>query len=345
MFFGKKVCVPQATLYDPYDNFTVCSNNTRDYSKFKTVDLTQLGGGITAVTDDASLRQAFLNLGYLVNMDTCDIIIYSTELCDDQDCKVEFNLPVYGYVKVNLITSCSGNIDYGTFDAIDLSQYGGNSYVEVSSNNDIINALFTLGYTSYIDGCDIIIESNTQLPNIPVRTQGSFTLIDTDEGIIPCDGEGFDYSQFDAVDMSAIGLGNVPQPVTSDASLKFVLEFGSNLQVEIDGCNIIVLNNPFDFEIPNMEVCRHPRIQLVDNVSDGIIPCVDDTIDFNAFTHIDFSPYGGGFEQISTPTQLINRLKQLTSSSVVIEGCTIRIKNCSIPEYDLEVTKLTQIPS
>ena len=339
---GQRSCYPTATLIDPYGNFSICVGSGEeaafDYQIFTHIDLTQFGGSKVPMSNVGpdGIINAFADLGIPVKVDGCEIIIQTQlDFCPDP-CNTLIEIPVYGYVAVNLETSCSVNIPYGNFDFIDLTDYGGSATTVVNSNEDIIDVLNTLGYDTYIDDCDIIIASHTPLPDIPVGTNSSFTLIDTDEGLIPCDGVNFDYTQFDGVDMSQFG-GATSTPVSSDVELKFTIEFLTDLTVEINGCTIDVIDNPSGLTFVDCEVCQYPTIQLVDSTAQ-ITPCNGSSYDFTQFQFVDFSPYGGGVEAVNDINDVKQRLQQLTGAVVSINGCDITIQSCTKVANNLEVS-------
>lgn len=317
---NSEFCFPTVTLIN--DDFNPCVNEEFDFSLFTTIDLTAYGGDFVQVSSNNDIVSAFLAIGIVVTVEGC--LIYVPE---DHG-----NIPVCGILRINLIGEgvCSGDqINYAAFSSIDLTQFGGEITV-VNEDSDIVDNLFTLGFTATIDGCDIIIETCEVFEDIITIVDPFITIVDTDEGIIPCVAGEFDYESFDAVDLS---FYDGPSEVEINSNADLINAFATlGITVVIEGCTITLVGYTEDVE--NIEACLFTRINIVD--SGGTPLCDGDTIDFTSFNQINFTPYGGTLTTITNGQQLIDHLNSLIGTGVSIDGCDVILESCEIVAIDLE---------
>jgi len=322
-----EVCFNNVTLFDPADQIDPCDGSNFDYSLFTSIDLTAYGGGIVEVSSDQDIIDAFQDLGISVFIEGCLIYILTGTIFT--------NIPVCGYLIIDLVDPnqeidiCEDNLyNYDNFTYVDFSQFGG-SWTEVDEDSDIIDTLASLGITATIVGCDIILTTCSVYTDMAVRQDLYITIVDTDEGIVTCTSGEFNYNNFDAIDLSFYG-GPDEVDVTSNSDV--INAFATlGIEAEINGCQITLVN--YTEDVQDIEACRFSRINIVD--SQGNPLCDGNTIDFDAFNQVNFTPYGGTLTPISNSTQLINTLQSLVGVGVSIDGCDIVIHDCETVEIDL----------
>lgn len=242
----------------------ICVGNAYQYgTKFDYVNLSAYGGPTSVrVTNNSDVITQFSLLGIPVTINNCDITI--------QDCcitgtNIEVSAdPIVTLVDTNEgITVCSANIfQFANFDLVDFSAYGG-TWLAVSTNQEIIDEFARLGITAEITDCNIKLVGYTGTPaDLEVCAYTAITLVDTDEGIVVCNGGVFQYANFDKVDFSPYG-GTV-KAISNDTELINELQALTGFTVTVSNCIITIAD------------CN---IQAVDlEVSKDLLPICDITI-------------------------------------------------------------------
>lgn len=324
-------CLVPVRIVDKFDQQDFCVNGSYDYSLFTTIDLTEYGGGEVQVASNTDVKQALLDLGIDSEIKGCDIYII-----DDSRSYVipGYDIPACGYVTITIYdpygaqTVCNGGVfDFTTLKRIDLSELGGGDY-PVTSNDDIVAALATVGYTATVSGCDIIVESCEALNNIPIANYPEITLIDTNESLTVCSGNAFVYDNFDAIDLTHYG-GQASTKVSSNQEV--INAFAAlNITAEIEGCVIRLLN--YTGTPTDVEVCVFPKLNFAGVYID---PCDGNplALDFTQFDQVEMAPYGGPFVQVTNEAELIAALEQYIGVPVSIDGCQAVLESCgAIPK-------------
>jgi hypothetical protein len=311
----------------------VCSGGAIDYGVVTCIDLSNYGGSKTVeVASNLDILDA---LDPLVTpdiyMDGCDVVFKFEKTSQKA-------ILAYGHQAINLVdtdenlgTICSnGVVDYSKFDYIDLSDYGGQSSVRVESNNDIIAAFGALGITVSFSGCDITVEECLEsYPDVEVSAAPSISLVDTDENITVCSANNYQYANFDGVDLCAYDVNNVladcsQVPVNSEAELEAAFdEIG--IEAEVVGCSIRLYN--WTGATPDVEVCKYPVINLVDNNGDQL--CDGGTIPYSQIESIDMSAYGGpaAYSPVDQDSDIVDAFADV-NIDVEVNGCDIEFLEC-----------------
>lgn len=225
--------------------------------------------------------------------------------------------------------SCLGTaFDFSSFDYIDLSFYGGDTHVPVTSNEEIIAAFDALGIKVKINQCEIfILDSELETQDIPGIQNCIVTLEGDTPSILPCVGDEFDFANFNRIDLSNYGGSSVTfvysnQDIIDALSAVLVSTSSQGVLVTIDECNIIIERSTSGI-CENIVADAAPVITVIGGCDYAITAAVD------------MSFYGGdAITVVSSDQDIINAFAAL-GISVTIDSCNITLTEFIGPTQDL----------
>lgn len=221
-----------------------------------------------------------------------------------------------------LITTCSASFfAWSNFDYVDLTEYGGDQYTPVSGSQDFIDAMEALGYSVFIQQCSIYFTDllKPAKSDIVVKTDPLVELIK--EGTQLCDGGAIPYADFDYIDLSFYGGGEVE--VSDEPSL--IQAFSAlGITVTVEGCGI-KLNGWGGDPIQDIQAYSHERVTITAKYSDTV--CSGNAINFPTITCLDLSNYGGANAiEIASNQDILAALDPLVSDDIYMDECDVVFK-------------------
>ena len=243
----------------------------------------------------------------LKNLLNVDILINGNFICFDKYEGAYHDLVVGQDSVVTLVDDTNTPVacNYNVIQSINLSAYGGLSTVFVNSDASIINAFSALGINVTIVSCNIkLLEYLGPATNIPVCFYPIITLQNT------CVNDVIDYTTFQHVDFTP--FGGTWTEINNQTELVNTLA-GLNIVVQVDGCNLKVLNQPCNYNYTLSVATRQDALPTA--VDDNLNPCLVAGTDYT------FNPVSNDFDDQNQVLTIVS----INNTAVVPNGAPVVI--------------------
>ena len=303
-------CYSNIVILNP-DNSINGNLDGFDYTQFDYLDLTAYGGEMyEQITTNEQLLARFTELQIEIEITGNSIVLLADIAA--------VNIPSFKNQEINLIYNSNilDPINYSLFNILNVAAYNKSvQYLFVYSESELKQKLSSfLEANVILNGSTIVLDKYVGPSfDIPVSANPKVLLVNSGQPV-DCD-----FNSIISINLSNYG-GQSIIPVTSNSDIVNAFK-ALNINISISSCEITLLE--YTNTASNIETCLAASITIVG--TSGIF-CNDGQLDFDELNELDFTPFGGTKETVTSNTSIVNKFSML-GYNVVISGCTIYVLN------------------